>query len=126
MSKRERRAGRVTRALTPLGPAGTVVDRTFAPSYYDGTAVEADLQAMHDLGYTVVRSALDICQAECIGSPGGGLSAPYLANIADFMRRALRIGLQVVFQSNDLPEGAFTTRSPSWVAWREIGLIGSE
>jgi hypothetical protein len=93
-----------------VGPAGTVVDRTFAPSFYDGAAVEADLQAMRDLGYTVVRSALDICQADCIGAPGGGLRGAYLANIADFLQRAKRIGLQVIFQSNDLPEGAFMSR----------------
>ena len=109
-----------------VGPAGTVVDRTFAPSYYDGAAVEADLQAMRDLGYMVVRSALDICQAECIGGPGGGLSAPYLANIADFMRRAQRIGIQVIFQSNDLPEGAFMSRLQNGCCTEFDGYMNSQ
>lgn len=109
-----------------VGPAGTVVDRTFAQSYYDGTAVEADLQEMRDLGYTVVRSALDICQADCIGGPGGGLSTPYLANIADLLRRAQRIGLQVVFQSNDLPEGAFMSRLQNGCCSEFDGYMNSQ
>jgi hypothetical protein len=109
-----------------VGPAGTVVDRTFATSYYDGTAVETDLKAMRDLGYTAVRSALDICQAECIGASGGGLSAPYLANIADFLQRAKRIGLQVVFQSNDLPEGAFMSRLQEGCCTEFDGYMNSQ
>jgi hypothetical protein len=89
--------------------SGVVVDRLFAD--YDGAAAEADLRAMRDLGYSAVRIGLDICQDDCIGSTKGGLRADYLANIADFLRRASAVGLPVLIQANDLPEqGGFVPR----------------
>jgi hypothetical protein len=108
------------------GPGGLVVDRTFAPSAYDGIAVEADLRAMRDLGYTVVRSALDICLDDCISDPRGGLKATYVANIADFLRRAQRVGLEVIFQSNDLPEGTFVSRLQASCCTEFDGYMNSQ
>lgn len=88
---------------------GAVVDRGFAD--YDGPAAEADLQAMRDLGYAAVRTAFDICRSDCIGNPTGGLRSDYLANVADFLRRAAAVGLPVILVSNDLPEnGGFVPR----------------
>jgi hypothetical protein len=81
---------------------GLIVDSLFAQ--YDPAVVEADLGEMRDRGYTAVRIALDICQDDCIGSPAGGLRADYLANIADFLRRAAAAGLPVLIQANDLPK----------------------
>ena len=94
-----------------VGPDGLVADTTFAPGKYDGDAIEADLRVMRDQGYTVVRPALDICQDDCIGDPAGGLRREYLANVADFIRRAERVGMPVILQSNDLPKhGGFVPR----------------
>jgi F5/8 type C domain-containing protein len=88
---------------------GIVVDRLFAD--YDPAVVETDLRAMVDLGYTAVRIGLDICQDDCIGDPAGGLRGDYLANIADFLRRAAAAGLPVLIQANDLPEqGGYVPR----------------
>src|SRR5258706_494339 len=81
---------------------GAIVDRVFAD--YDDGQVEADLQAMRKLGYTAVRVALENCREDCIGNPAGGLRSEYLANLADFLRRARDAGLPVLIQTNDLPE----------------------
>ena len=88
---------------------GAVVDRVFAD--YNGGQAEANLQAMKRLGYTAVRVALENCREECIGDPAGGLRPEYLANLADFLRRAKSAGLPVLLQSNDLPEeGGYVPR----------------
>ncbi|HEX5823214.1 MAG TPA: hypothetical protein VFY18_02035, partial [Candidatus Limnocylindrales bacterium] len=88
---------------------GAIVDRVFAD--YDGGRVEADLLAMRNLGYTAVRVALENCREDCIGDPGGGLRSAYLANLADFLRRARDAGLPVLIQTNDLPEeGGYVPR----------------
>ncbi|HEX5014228.1 MAG TPA: discoidin domain-containing protein [Candidatus Limnocylindrales bacterium] len=90
-------------------PDGAVVDRVFAD--YDPVSVEADLAEMKALGYTAVRVALENCRADCIGDPAGGLSSEYLANLADFLRRAKDADLPVFLQSNDLPEeGGFVPK----------------
>jgi hypothetical protein len=80
---------------------GLVEDRTFAA--WDRKRVIADLSQMRKLGYNTVRTALDICQHRCIGSPSGGLRARYLDNLAEFLRLAKARSLRVLIQSNDLP-----------------------
>jgi hypothetical protein len=80
---------------------GLVEDRTFAA--WDRRRVVADLTAMRRLGYNTVRTALEICQHRCIGSPAGGLRASYLDNLAQFLRLAKASRLEVLLQSNDLP-----------------------
>jgi hypothetical protein len=96
-------------ARNERGADGAVVDRVFAD--YDPASVDADLAAMKDLGYTAVRIALENCREDCIGDPAGGLSDEYLANLADFLRRAKDARLPVFLQSNDLPEeGGFVPK----------------
>jgi hypothetical protein len=88
---------------------GAIVDRVFAD--YDGGQAEANLRAMKRLGYTAVRVALENCREDCIGDPAGWLRHQYLANLADFLRRAKGAGLPVLIQSNDLPEeGGYVPR----------------
>jgi hypothetical protein len=82
---------------------GAVVDTLFAVGSYDPTWVDGQLAAMTALGYNAVRTAFDLCQHNCIGKAGGGLDSHFLDNIADFLGRARNHGLQVFFQSNDLP-----------------------
>lgn len=81
---------------------GLVEDRTFAA--WDSRRVAADFAAMRRLGYNTVRTALEICQHRCIGSPAGGLRASYLDHLAQFLRLAKANGLEVLIQSNDLPQ----------------------
>ncbi|GBD86065.1 F5/8 type C domain protein [bacterium BMS3Abin02] len=90
-----------------LGPEHDYfVDRLFSPDHYDPARVDEELAAMVDLGYTVVRTSLDLCDEDCIGAPGGGLRDPYLDNVADFLRHVRQHGLFVILTSNDLPSKA--------------------
>jgi len=87
-----------------LGPEHDYfVDHLFSPDRYDPDRVDDELDAMVDLGYSTVRTSLDLCREDCIGAPGGGLRDPYLDNIADFLSRARDRGLFVILTSNDLP-----------------------
>lgn len=100
--------------FVPVGPnlhflaleGDTFVDRLFAPSSYDPERVDAELSAMRALGYTVVRTSLDLCVRDCIGAAGGGLRDDYLDDVADFLGRAQNQGLFVILTSNDLPVDA--------------------
>ncbi|TMD26227.1 MAG: discoidin domain-containing protein [Chloroflexi bacterium] len=110
-----------------VGPDGLVADRTFAPGSYDGAAAEADLRAMRELGYTAVRTALDICQDDCIGDPAGGLRSAYLANVADFLRRAEAVGLPVLLETNDLPKlGGYVPRVEATCCGTFDGYMNSQ
>jgi hypothetical protein len=110
-----------------VGTDGLVSDRTFTPAAYDGTAAAVDLAAMRDLGYTVVRTAVDICQDDCIGDPAGGLSQRYLANVADFLGRAKQVGLPVLLESNDLPKrGGFVPRVEATCCSQFDGYMNSQ
>jgi hypothetical protein len=103
----DRRTGR---RFVPRGPnyhrfevtGGVVEDRTFAA--WNGDLVAADFRAMRKLGYNTVRTALEICRHRCIGSPAGGLRPAYLDHLAQFLRLAKANGLEVLLQSNDLPQ----------------------
>jgi hypothetical protein len=104
---------------------GAVVDRVFAD--YDPAAVDADLAAMKDLGYTAVRVALENCRKDCIGDPAGGLRDKYLASLADFLRRAKKAGLPVFLQSNDLPEeGGFVPKIEATCCGMFDGYLNSQ
>ncbi len=78
-----------------------IVDRLFAR--YDPNQVAHEMDDMKSLGYTVIRTSLDLCQQDCIGKEGGGLRDDYLDNVVDFLRQAKAHGLFVIITSNDLP-----------------------
>jgi hypothetical protein len=105
--------------FVPRGPnfhrlsveGGAVVDTLFAVGAYDPNWVDAQLAAVASLGFTSIRTSVDICQHHCIGSVTGGLDAQFLDNIADLLGRARRHGLQVFLTSNDLPlDGGYVSR----------------
>ncbi len=95
----------------PIGPnfhvfrssGAIVVDQLFAPRFYDSSFVAAEFQEMRSLGYNVVRTSLDLCSQDCIGSSTGGLRPEWLDNVADFVRQAKDHDLYVILTSNDLP-----------------------
>jgi hypothetical protein len=60
---------------------------TFTPGRYDATAVEAALNRMQLDGYNVVR--VFFSNGIAAGVSGPGLDPAYMANVADFLRRAL-------------------------------------
>jgi hypothetical protein len=79
---------------------------TFAPGLYDATAVENALAAMEASGYNFVRILLDAeGSAVGIGNPTvSGLSTAYMANVADFVKRAKTYHLYVNPNIDDLPK----------------------
>jgi len=104
---------------------GAIVDRIFAD--YNGGQVESDLREMKRLGYTAVRVALENCREDCIGDPAGGLRSEYLANLADFLRRAKGAGLPVLIQTNDLPEeGGYVPRVEATCCTPFDGYLNSQ
>ncbi|MEZ5175857.1 MAG: discoidin domain-containing protein [Acidimicrobiia bacterium] len=90
-----------------LGPENDYfVDRLFSPDRYAPSFVDTQLDLMVTMGYNIVRTSLDVCVEDCIGSRQGGLRQDYLDNVADFIRRANKRDLLVIITSNDLPRYA--------------------
>lgn len=89
-----------------VDPAQTGTDQiTFEVGRYDGARAEAAFAAMEGLGYNVVRVFMSgECPTGCIGDPvTRRLSTAYLANVADFLRRAARHHLYVILTMGFLP-----------------------
>jgi len=80
---------------------------TFKVGRYSAARAEAALGAMQALGYNTVRVFLaGECSTGCIGNTSTRrLSSPYLANVADFLRRAKHHGIFVIVTMGFLPAG---------------------
>lgn len=78
----------------------------FAPGLYDAARVETALAAMENSGYNLVRVWLDNVGATVgIGNPSGaGLSSAYMANMADFLKRARNHHIFVSPVTDDVPK----------------------
>jgi hypothetical protein len=77
---------------------------TFNVGLYDAASAEAMLTRMAGDGFNVVRVFLNgCCQTGTIGDPAGGLTAAYLANLADFLTRAKAHGVGVMVTTDGLP-----------------------
>lgn len=81
----------------------TVYHSTFNVGLYDSADAESSLTAMQASGYNVVRVFLNGCCPGSIGEPTGGLSAAYMSSVADFLTRAQKHGIYVIFTSDWLP-----------------------
>ncbi len=82
---------------------------TFVVGAYSAAAAETALETMSADGYNVVRVFLDVtCRSGCLSDPVSpdGLSRPYLANLADFLRRAKANGIYVLIAAEALPYGS--------------------
>ncbi len=77
---------------------------TFDPGKYDGEHVEVALERMHTDGYNVVRVFVS---QNTIGAADGGLSRPYLQNVADFLGRARNNHVFVMLTQDWLPGGKY-------------------
>jgi hypothetical protein len=105
--------------------AGAVVDTLF--SRWQRRAVAADLSAIARLGYNTVRTSLDLCRDDCIGSPAGGLRPRYLDHVSEFVKLAKARRLQVVLTSNDLPkQGGFVPKVEATCCSSFDGYINSQ
>lgn len=71
---------------------------------YDPALTQQELGHMHQSGYNTVRVFLNNCCTTGIGDPAGGLSAGYLDNVADFLRKAKANQIYVILTIDDLPE----------------------
>jgi hypothetical protein len=94
------------RLATQLKPDGSITfgHSLFDPGRYDSSVVQTDLGKMHEDGYNVVRVFLS---PDTIGAEDGGLSAPYLANVADFLSQAKQSGIYVIFTLDWVPGGKY-------------------
>jgi hypothetical protein len=85
-----------------------VYHSTFIVGEYDATRAEAALARMASSGYNVVRVFLNnTCAQGCSANMRTGeISSAYVANVADFLRRARSHGIFVMLTAEWLPGGA--------------------
>lgn len=94
-----------------LGPQGNafgemqVYHSTFNVGAYDARRADAALSRMATDGYNVVRAFLsELCVDACLGDGRtGALRTAYLANVADFVRRAKKHGIFVLLTNPGVP-----------------------
>jgi hypothetical protein len=77
---------------------------TFDPGAYDHLRSANALSKMHQFGYNVVRVFLN---DSAIGTPTDGLSSPYMANVADFLKLAAQNQVYVIITHDWLPGGKY-------------------
>ena len=90
--------------------SSTFYHSTFNVGLYSANGVEAALTNMQTSGYNTIRVWLNgCCQNNTLGNPAGGLSSAYLANVADFLRRAKNHNIFVIFSTDWVPAfGGYT------------------
>ena len=99
---------------TDFSGNSTVYHSTFNVGLYDAARAEAAFTTMQASGYNVVRVFLNGCCQGSIGDPGGGLSAGYMANVADFLNRARQHAIFVIFTQDWLPSrGGYDVSCPA-------------
>lgn len=89
--------------LTDFGGNTVTYHSTFNSGLYDAPRAEAALASMQSFGYNAVRVFLNGCCQGSIGDPAGGLSATYMANVADFLVRAQQHDIFVIFTQDGPP-----------------------
>jgi hypothetical protein len=90
-------------ALTFPDGSVQVSHSTFNIGLYDGVGLDSALNQMQTSGYNLVRVFLNGCCNNTIGNPAGGLSSAYLANLADFLKRAKQHGIWVIVEADWVP-----------------------
>jgi hypothetical protein len=101
-------------AQTTVGGGSTDYHSTFNVGLYDPAGAETALASMQSIGYNAVRVFLNGCCQGSIGDPAGGLSAGYMTNVADFLRRAQKHAIFVIFTQDWLPsQGGYDASCPT-------------
>jgi hypothetical protein len=99
---------------TDFAGNSTLYHSTFNTGLYDSADAESALASMQASGYNSVRVFLNGCCTGSIGDPAGGLSASYMANVADFLSRAQKHGIFVIFTQDWLPStGGYNVTCPA-------------
>jgi hypothetical protein len=99
-----------------LAPTGSILyHSTFNVGLYDTLRAGAALESMRMHGYNVVRVFLAPNE---IGDPAGGLSQPYVANLADFVQLAKANEMFVILTTDDFAArgGYVTLQDTTWSA----------
>ena len=111
-------------SLTDPNGNTSLTHSTFNIGIYDGVRAEAALTAMQAGGYNAVRVFLQGCCQNTIGDPAGGLSSGYVANVADFLRRAQTHGIYVIITSEWLPAyGGYNLNCPQYPTFNDVNLF---
>ena len=100
---------------------------TFMVGGYDARGAERALREMHRLGYNVVRVWLDeLCRSACSGDPvTQGVSRRYVANVADFLRRAKRNHIFVLLVVPSTPAGTTYERTVNRSCCMQFGATNA-
>jgi hypothetical protein len=89
--------------------SSTFYHSTFNVGLYSASGIETVLTSMQANGYNMIRVWLNGCCQNSIGNSAGGLSAAYLANVADFLKRAKSHDMFVIFSTDWVPSfGGYT------------------
>jgi hypothetical protein len=100
---------------------------TFNVGLYDAERAETALTRMQADGYNTVRVFLTpSCPSGCLGDPTGRLSPEYVANLADFLRRAKSHGIYVIITTDSEPDTPYylDIKDSTWSA--DFGGTNSE
>jgi len=88
------------------GDASVFFGKTFVVGAYDSARAEAALTQMESYGFNTVKIFIDgICKSGCLGDRlgFGELSAAYVQNLVDFLKRAKAHHLYVVLTNDGVP-----------------------
>ncbi|MGE5124398.1 MAG: discoidin domain-containing protein [Acidobacteriaceae bacterium] len=100
------RGNNYIRIADQVDPSGNpmVYHSTFNTGLYDPSAVDEALGRMEAEGYNVVRVFVQgNCKEACIGDPVQGLAEGYIANVADFLRKADAHHIYVILTTDGEP-----------------------
>jgi hypothetical protein len=111
---------RLTEVFWPGGAVGSY-HSTFEPGRYTPAEAERVLAALARDGYNTVRVFIDGggAEADLLGRPHGlgrganhdeALYAPYMANVADFVRRGAGKGIRTLVTFERIPDNAYYDR----------------
>ena len=106
---------------------------TFNVGKYEEGRADAALSRMAADGYNVVRVFLsEICVDACVGDPTNAtLRTAYVANLADFLRRAKEHGIFVILTNEWLPpntkyEGELASARTDWFAGINLIILSPQ
>lgn len=76
----------------------------FDPGKYNAPKIDLDLNIMNMRGYNTVRVFIS---PDMVGTQSGGLSFAYMRNVADFLQRAKKNHIHVMFTLDRIPDGKY-------------------
>ena len=90
---------------------GNISDALLSTTYWDASAVDADLAEIEDLGFNTIRVMVDVASpaygAIDTGPTGRELNPAFLDNLTELLDIAQRHHLEVFLSSNTLPDGSW-------------------